>query len=74
MKGMKDNIVTKCIHGCDLQGSSMDGMFCQHPFWNDKPSYDRMIISHGGPDIPVKCPLKIEPLEIGLRYSLGSKP
>ena len=52
--------VTKCYHSCPLYRNSMDGMYCGHPYWNDKEAYASMIINHNNSHdrIPEKCPLR----------------
>lgn len=54
--------VSRC-RCCDFFIASMDGMECDHPYWDDKGAYDGMIVSHEV-KIPDKCPLRIEPLTI----------
>ena len=56
-KYTKDIVVKKCIHSCPFYFSSMEGMECGHPYFNNKDSYDRMIITRGD-IIPRKCPLR----------------
>lgn len=64
------NKITKisgCYHSCPFFSTSMDGMHCAHPHWDDKGAYENMIIdqenSRGG-NIPEKCPLKDDDLSI----------
>lgn len=65
----KTTVVNTCIYGCDFYSSTSDGMECGHPYFDDKNSYDRMIIDRTG-KIPEKCPLRKEELIITCKYSL----
>jgi hypothetical protein len=67
----KVNIISSCHH-CPFFGRSMDGMECNHPFWNDKGIYENMIMTQNNirGKVPEKCPLKREPLTI--TYKLAS--
>jgi len=58
--GMRKEIgVTQCIQHCDFYGNSMDGMECNHPYFDDKVAYENMIISQSDRgSIPKKCPLR----------------
>lgn len=62
--------ITSCYQRCLFYGVSMDGMQCNHPYWDDKGVYDNMIItqqnSRGG-NIPEKCPLRAESLTVRCR-------
>ena len=62
-----DTIITGCYFSCPFFNTVMQEMECTHPYWNNKNSYDRMIItqdnSRGG-IIPEKCPLREESLII----------
>lgn len=52
--------IDHCYHQCPFFGVSMDGMQCDHPFFDDKPVYENMIISHSENiqnGFPSKCPL-----------------
>lgn len=57
----KEKEITTCFHSCPFFGISMDGMHCNHPFWDDKNPYENMIItqenSRNG-NFPEQCPLK----------------
>lgn len=70
MRVEKQHNIKSCINRCPFYATSMDGMECSHPFWDDKKAYDNMIIRHGGPDIPDECPLKKEDVVIEQTYSL----
>jgi len=62
--------VKRCYNSCPFFGSTIDGMECKHPFWDDKPSYDNMIITQNnsmGGIIPMKCPLRKEYLTINYK-------
>lgn len=64
--------VKRCIHSCPFYGSSMDGMECNHPYFDDKGGYQRMmIITHeeGTEGYPTKCPLRGEVLTV--KYYIG---
>ncbi len=57
--------IKECIHRCPFYGSSMDGMECNHPHFDDKGAYDNMIISQSDiGKIPIKCPLRRKKLII----------
>ncbi len=63
----KEHKIKQCFHSCPFFKSNMDGMFCDHPYWLDKGSYENMIITHENSrdgEIPEKCPLRIEDLII----------
>jgi hypothetical protein len=68
----KEIKIKECFHRCPFFGNSMDGMQCNHPYWENKGAWENMIInqqnSRGG-NIPEKCPLKNEQLII--TYKLG---
>ena len=52
----------------------MDGMKCTHPFFDDKSSYENMIITQQNSrdgNIPEKCPLRNEGVEVVLRIKLN---
>jgi hypothetical protein len=51
--------IKRCYHECLYFGTSMDGMECLHPYFNDKGAYSNMIISHPDCDngFPKDCPL-----------------
>jgi hypothetical protein len=58
-------VVKECIHHCDFFGTSMDGMQCNHPYFDDKGAYENMIISQSDRGkIPEKCPLRKESLTV----------
>lgn len=57
--------ITRCYRSCPFFGNSMDGMQCNHPYWEGKGAYANMIITHDNSrdgNIPEKCPLKTEQL------------
>ena len=66
----KDVSIKKCIHSCPFYSNSMDGMQCDHPYFDDKGAYDNMIITHneGTNGVPIRCPLRKEELKV--RYTL----
>ena len=67
---MKKEIkITGCKHWCPFFGISMDGMECNHPYFDDKGAYDNMIIDHEV-DIPTRCPLRKEPLDIHYKLEI----
>jgi len=62
--------VTHCYHSCPFFGTTMDGMDCNHPYWDDKGGYDRMIITQDNSrdgKIPIQCPLRKEDLIISYK-------
>jgi hypothetical protein len=66
--------IDRCYSSCPFFGNSMDGMECRHPFWDNKPAYENMIITHDNSkngDIPEKCPLKYDFLIVN--YKLKCK-
>lgn len=64
--------ITHCRGRCPFFFAGMDGMECNHPYFDDKPCYTNMIISHDdlakNNGIPSKCPLRLESIEI--KYEL----
>lgn len=63
--------ITKCRQSCPFFSFTMDGMECGHPYWDDKGTFDNMIITQentANGKIPEKCPLRLEPLTI--KYQL----
>ena len=56
----KTTIVTSCYHSCPFFKTSMDGMYCGHPYFDDKKAYTEMIINHDNShdQVPDKCPLR----------------
>lgn len=53
----KDIKIKNCRH-CSLRATSMDGMYCGHPHFENK-GYDAMIISQSDLNtFPKECPLK----------------
>jgi len=61
MKYVKEEMVIGCYHSCYFFGTSMDGMYCKHPYFEDKGAYENMIISQNNSkdgNIPKKCPLR----------------
>lgn len=63
----KEIKITGCYHSCSFYGNSMDGMQCNHPYWEDKGAYVNMIITQDNSrdgNIPEKCPLRNEQLTI----------
>ena len=37
--------ITVCKHWCPFYGTTMDGMVCNHPYFEGKPTYEDMIIN-----------------------------
>ena len=68
----KHKIMKECIHHCPFFGSSMDGMECHHPYFDDLENpYDCMIITQNDyGKIPEKCPLRKEDLMETIHYSV----
>ena len=59
--------INTCYHSCPFFGVSMDGMNCNHPYWEEKSAYSDMIITQDNSrdgKIPEKCPLRNEQLTI----------
>lgn len=66
----KEKKIKQCFHSCPFFGNSMDGMQCNHPYWDDKEPYDNMIITQDNSrdgKIPEKCPLKKSDLTINYK-------
>lgn len=58
-------VVEECIHSCDFFSTSMDGMECSHPYFDDKGAFENMIISQSDRgSIPADCPLRRDSLTI----------
>lgn len=68
----KEIKVTICYHQCPFFGNSMDGMYCGHPYWEDKEVYANMIIDHDNSHhgVPEKCPLRNGQLTINYKLSI----
>lgn len=59
--------ITSCWNKCPFFATSMDGMQCNHPYWDDKAAYANMIITRDNSingKAPDECPLRVEPLVI----------
>lgn len=70
----KITVITNCYHSCPFWANSMDGMYCDHPYWNDKEAYNNMIIDQDNSrdgKIPPLCPLRNEDLTIKFQLTLG---
>lgn len=67
--------ITDCFFHCPFFGSTMDGMQCNHPYWDDiEDAYANMIIDQNNSrdgKIPPLCPLRQEDLTI--KYQLVLK-
>lgn len=63
-KENKEMDISGCWNQCLYFTTSMDGMECGHPYWDDKGStYSRMIISWNEnikTGFPSKCPLLLK--------------
>lgn len=59
-------IIKECYNSCPFFKVSSDGMYCGHPYWNDKGEWSEMIVSQDNSRgrVPKECPLKIESLQI----------
>jgi len=69
----KEIIITGCYHSCKFFNVSSDGMECGHPYWDNKSSYENLIITQENSrdgNIPNKCPLKQNDLEIIYKLKL----
>lgn len=67
--------IDSCYGSCPFFGTSMDGMYCNHPYWKDRDAYENMIITRYNSDngnIPPKCPLLTENLTV--KYVLKQNP
>ena len=59
--------ITECYFSCPFFGTSMDGMQCNHPYFEHRGAYDNMIITQDNSrdgKIPEECPLRKESLTI----------
>ena len=76
MRYINEKIIKECYHNCIFFSTDVDGMKCTHPFFSDKQPYDNMIItienSTNG-NIPEKCPLRKDKVEVVLRVKLDDK-
>ncbi len=73
MRFVNEKIVKVCYHECLFFGTDMDGMKCNHPYFEDKGAYEDMIISQENSrdgKIPEKCPLRNGKTEVVLRIKL----
>ena len=75
MRYVKERIVEECFHRCHFFNTDVDGMKCNHPYFEDKKPYENMIItqnnSHGR--VPDECPLRKESVEVVVICHLRSK-
>jgi len=62
--------IKKCINVCPFFNNTMDGMECNHPYFDNRThGYANMIIQQTDKKtIPLKCPLRKESLTIILAY------
>jgi len=75
MQATKHITITSCINSCHFYFNSMSGMECNHPFFDDKPTYTNMIITNDlGNKIPKLCPLRLEGLITVHTYELSKEP
>jgi len=67
--------VTSCYNSCHFFHNSTDGMYCNHPHFDDKDVWDCYIISqensHGR--VPDDCPLKNYDTEITHKIKIKNK-
>lgn len=63
--------VKQCYHSCPFFGVNSDGMYCGHPFFEDKSADASMIISQDNSRgrVPDECPLRKGSLT--MNYSLS---
>ena len=73
MKTVTTN-VTSCYHSCPFFATSMDGMYCNHPFF-EKRGWDAMIITHDNSKdtVPDECPLREAPITTVVKLRLVDK-
>lgn len=72
----KEKEIKGCFHVCPFFGTSMDGMECKHPHWDDKGAYENMIINQDNSrngNVPLRCPLRTEPLVITYKLESDKK-
>lgn len=69
---MNKEILIKDCKSCQFFQVNMDGMYCSHPYWKDKPAYEDMIINQNNcrGTFPEKCPLRTENLSITYKLDL----
>ena len=66
--------IKECYRSCPFYGYSMDGMECNHPYWQNKGAYENMIITHNNSTngkIPEKCPLRKSELTTIYKVSIS---
>lgn len=76
MRYVNNQKVNGCYHECHFFGNNMDGMYCKHPYFDNKGVYENMIITQENSkngNIPEQCPLRDGSTEIILRISLNNK-
>jgi hypothetical protein len=58
-----DVLVDECYHKCPFFSTTMDGMRCDHPHFNNQPAYSNMIITQDNSRgrVPDECPLRVKP-------------
>lgn len=77
-KYVNEKIIKTCYE-CPLRKSSQDGMYCGHPFFDDKKNnptgWDSMIITQDNMyyGVPNLCPLLLDSVEVVIRLKLIKK-
>jgi hypothetical protein len=67
----KNKEVSSC-RSCPLMLNSMDGMYCDHPFFEGIDVYDRHIISQSDlSGFPAQCPLRHSDVELITKINLN---
>jgi len=58
--------VKTCWNACPYFTDEGHLMSCEHPYFDDKPAYENLIITHENSrnGIPELCPLRLGPIEI----------
>lgn len=66
--------VTSCYHSCYFFSTADGVMYCNHPYFDDKDSYDCLIINHNNSHnrVPDECPLKNFSVNITNKIKLKS--
>lgn len=64
--------IDKCIYNCPLQQSDMQGMYCNHPCFENKGFLAARIITrdNGVKGVPKECPLRKQDLKVSYTIKL----
>lgn len=62
--------ISQCYHSCPFFKTTNQEMYCNHPFFEDKPVYENCIITQDNSKngkVPEECPLRKEQLTINYK-------